>query len=651
MIDIKEAKNVIQQQKQQIETQKQQIQQQRIPTSRRELQTRTRTALVKRRLSRQRLEQEKIKQLGEIKPQEENIKEAELEIKQLESNIKEQEAIKSDYERAVKVFESNRPEAIFSLENKRQEKFYRLLQQGKDAAIIEFVKDVEVAGGKVIFRNGEIVDIKLSEIADTKKLEELGIIPKSEIKVEEILPKTTGSITSQVIEGIKPTPSIERTWTTEERRIAEDTSSFNELIKKGNIPGAVRKVFRTGGTEFFKLSDTLRSKILGGKKLTDTELKKVGSVIGEVTLFGAFSPFMATGTTTLQKVFNKNKFEKLSESFKKLEKEFAKRNKEEQIKLASKIYKQLDSPESIKGFKDFLKVLKDKNIIKETIVKITKEGKIITSGIKPTGLIEVIREGKIPVGILNIKGVPTIGAGKVTSAFGISKLTETIISKIKKKPKQYVKLLESINLLPPQELEPILSVGPLVDVTETIKTSQTSSSRQQPKQTTTPILITPTITITPQIPKLKKPLRRGFYRLPRLESPLKLKSFPISTQETPTYRKLMALRQANQGVDVVVGMQIRKKRKIANNLPPFMALKKAQEYVDKNIEASFKLVKSGKKTNRKDIAPFNVGFKFRPSKTNPLYVVEKRAYRLDSPREKLQIKQSKNKKIKKNLFF
>jgi len=83
--------------------------------------------------------------------------------------------------------------------------------------------------------------------------------------------------------------------------------------------------------------------------------------------------------------------------------------------------------------------------------------------------------------------------------------------------------------------------------------------------------------------------------------------------------------------------------------PPFKALKFGRNYVDKNIAASFRLKKSGKKTKKKDIKPFNVGNKFRPSKRNVLIVVEKRKFRLDSPTEKRQIKAAPKRKSTKKL--
>ena len=99
-------------------------------------------------------------------------------------------------------------------------------------------------------------------------------------------------------------------------------------------------------------------------------------------------------------------------------------------------------------------------------------------------------------------------------------------------------------------------------------------------------------------------------------------------------------------------MKIKKQRKIASNLPPFRALKKASQFVDKNIQASFRLKVNPKPPKKKDIPAFNIGKKFRPSKKNVLFNVEKRKFRLDNPLEIKQLKsfpKKKRKKIKKKL--
>ena len=121
---------------------------------------------------------------------------------------------------------------------------------------------------------------------------------------------------------------------------------------------------------------------------------------------------------------------------------------------------------------------------------------------------------------------------------------------------------------------------------------------------------------------------------------------PPGVKDTETVKRLIALSKIKEGVDVVAGQKLKKQRTIARNLPPFKAARLGRKFVDRNIEASYKLVRSGKKTRKKDIKPQNIGRKFRASKRDPLFIVERRAHRLDHPLERRQIKSFPKKKRK-----
>lgn len=158
-------------------------------------------------------------------------------------------------------------------------------------------------------------------------------------------------------------------------------------------------------------------------------------------------------------------------------------------------------------------------------------------------------------------------------------------------------------------------------------------SRQVQRQTTT--------TITPQITTTKTPT------IPRVPPPIKIPIvpfIPLSTNGSGTVKDLLE-KFKGQGFNVVTGVG-KKRRVIGRNLPAFRALKLGTEYTSRNIEASFKLVKSGKTTKSKDIKPFKLSGMFRPGKKDPLRIVEKRRYRLDSPLERAQIKRSRKRKRK-----
>ncbi len=142
------------------------------------------------------------------------------------------------------------------------------------------------------------------------------------------------------------------------------------------------------------------------------------------------------------------------------------------------------------------------------------------------------------------------------------------------------------------------------------------------------------------IQPIKKPVTKKKAK-PRPRPRPKIPRIPTGVEKTKLVKRLVQLKK--QGVNVVVGMG-KKQKIVAKNLPPFKALKFGRDFVDKNIAASFRLKKTGKKTKKKDIKPFNVGKKFRPSKVNPLFIVEKRKFRLDSPSEKRQIKAAPRRK-------
>jgi len=187
---------------------------------------------------------------------------------------------------------------------------------------------------------------------------------------------------------------------------------------------------------------------------------------------------------------------------------------------------------------------------------------------------------------------------------------------------------------------------------------------QTPKISQTSLTITSTalkqpqiqIPVITQIPKQKqilkkipKQITRTITTITPIPKPRRITPPPKLTSDvddTKLVKKLVSLRK--KGVDVVVGQKLGRQKTIAKNLPPFRALRKGLDFVDKNIEASVRLKPSGKETRKKDIKPFNAGRKFRPSKRNILFIVEKRRFRLDSPGEKKQIKLV-TKKVKRKL--
>lgn len=401
----------------------------------------------------------------------------------------------------------------------------------------------------------------------------------------------------------------------------EEKKEYKELLKEGNVPGVIRKFFFTeAGPKYLELSDEIKTKVFGGKKLTDTDLKTIGRDIGGTLLFGAFSPAFATGAAAsqaqkikqTQKQITKNRFEALQKALGKIEKDVAsKKTLKDQLEYLKGIKNQLTSEEAKKAFEEFVR----KRLIDKQIIKLPKVD--ITSPQTQQTVQQIIAEFNIP----QLRSV-----GKVT---GVTSQKNIFFQTLKQPQKERFKQQTSMNQnqlffqLQRQKLRQ--------------KQKQIQKQKERFKQLEVSLLGSAQKFIQPQPSQLRG---RISYPRPRIKpQPREKLKPPIpKLSQTPLLRALLKLRRQGQGVDVYTGMKIGKKRKIASNLPPFKALKFAQKFVDKNIEASFRLQKSGKKTKIKDISPANQTYKFRPSKRDPLYVVEKRKYRLDSPLERIQIK-------------
>jgi hypothetical protein len=121
----------------------------------------------------------------------------------------------------------------------------------------------------------------------------------------------------------------------------------------------------------------------------------------------------------------------------------------------------------------------------------------------------------------------------------------------------------------------------------------------------------------------------------------KTPKLPLFDSNSKTVKNLMLIGKQKRLVKILTGIPNQKRKTLGKPLPPFRALRKAQSYVDRNIQASFILKPTNKKFKGKDIPPIVIGKKFRPSKTNSLFIVEKRKYRLDSIGEKRQIQSAK----------
>lgn len=134
--------------------------------------------------------------------------------------------------------------------------------------------------------------------------------------------------------------------------------------------------------------------------------------------------------------------------------------------------------------------------------------------------------------------------------------------------------------------------------------------------------------------------RTSFPRVPTIPKVIPTLLFP-KEDKSRTFKALSKISKKGGRVQILVGLQKKKRKPVGKPLPPFKALRKAQQFVDRNIQASFVLKPVKGKAKVKDIRPIKVNRKFTPSKTNPLFLKEIERHRLDFPRERVQIQEAK----------
>lgn len=410
----------------------------------------------------------------------------------------------------------------------------------------------------------------------------------------------------------------------------------SELISQGNFPSLVRKGFFKGGELFFRGTEKVTGR---SGKLSQSQLTEGGVLLGGLFLGASTGQFFRTGTAgTLETQVNKNKFELLKKFFSKTEKKLVNaKNLKEQLKILKDLkVKYVKTPQDEQNFNRFVELLRERGLLKENIIP----AQTLTLDLQG---IPVMRGGGSLTGLASTQNIKQQTKTQTKTNFN----DKTSITPNQESLTKTISVLKT-NMFQKQ-LQPQIpkqSQKPLLTTNQMFKQKLNQQERQKQRQKTLLSLATPQL----QALRLKQQQRYKFKtktsQKTKPQRPVPRLPLIPQTFENPTIKALMKLKE--KGVDIYVGMKIGKTRKIASGLPPFKAFKLAQEYVDKNIQASFKLVPSKKKPKQKDISPISLNYKFRPSKRNPLYLVESRRYRLDSPNEKRQIQS--NKKIMKRLF-
>ena len=175
-----------------------------------ELRARGRAEILQRESQERQLQSAKQRELTKLKPAEQQLVKAEKEIVRVEEAIREQERQRAAFNKALDVFASKRPEAIFGL-TKLERKFFQQISAGRQTAvkiaIEEATKKLEEKGVteiKPVFEPGKILPvgvtgIKFETVTPTRIITEP---PKSELA--RIIKEQTPDIkfVPQVVEDI-----------------------------------------------------------------------------------------------------------------------------------------------------------------------------------------------------------------------------------------------------------------------------------------------------------------------------------------------------------------------------------------------------------------------------------------------------------------
>ncbi|KKM02468.1 hypothetical protein LCGC14_1784160, partial [marine sediment metagenome] len=307
MVSIEGARGIVTQQRQQLRQQQQkvdtarkQIEETRLRAlSRQELQVRSLQDKLEREKQTQKLEGLKGQELKKLSPVQKDLDVArkqidsfDVQVKAAEVVLAKQQTTKRAFDKALNVFTSKRPEAIFTLKTKEEKRFFQLLQSGKQAAIkksIEEGKQSLVAQGidikdiKVITEKGELFPSKLQVITDKAVVEKTKILQP--VKVSEIKKKVFLPIIKRirketlVIRELPPRPLVTRKITFGSPR--EFGKSFNKATGSTSFTIAVPirkqngKIFVRDFNFQFKEGKIVKIKKTGSALITEKQFLKV----------------------------------------------------------------------------------------------------------------------------------------------------------------------------------------------------------------------------------------------------------------------------------------------------------------------------------------------------------------------------------------
>ena len=658
----------LKQQQDRINEARRKIQEARIVQSRAELQRQTLATKLAVEKQRQKLEGLKSGELRKLDPAQKEVSDVRKDVDVFESKVKQaevqrdiQNTKKRAFDKALDVFLSKDPQAIFRLDTRLERKFFKQLKAERRT-------DIEVS-----IREGKEKLAKLGiDIKDIKEITKKGELFPSSLEVEfapALIQKVRSpaqikgtrfdkvvNLTKDFIikRGLKE-PAIELT----PFKTRATFRQVRDLLRKGGLPGKVVGEFipttqaevllftsigglvAGAGGKLLKTTTTIGLQAFGTLNALDTKKAPETRIAGTIV---AVSPFI-TKLTIPRGKRGQARFQALEDFFKKENKkklELDKIRNALQFKQVGKkivVKSQSDKVLDVRKAFDKIKETKDPKLRKKQIensLKIFEDawGKEVARGVfkdfieQEGGLLSPSQKSPIVFKKIVQKELVSIGKAKLKE---IQQPTLVVGVSQKVKSAQKEKLRLSQALLLNQGIKFFQPTKQVLKLSEKLKTKQKFNQA----------LFFAVRTAVKSQPKFRRPTRL-IKRVPKVPKILKL---PKGVKQTDLIRAIQKLGKT-KSVDIIVGLKRKKQRTIGKNLPPFSALKKAQRFVDSNLDASFRLKVNKKSPKKKDISAFNISPKFRTSKTNPFFNVEKRKFRLDTSSEVFQLKQARKQNVK-----
>lgn len=408
------------------------------------------------------------------------------------------------------------------------------------------------------------------------------------------------------------------------------SNSYETLLTQGGAKYIPIKFSREVGTKYFGFTSDVLAGATKNKPLS-TELKeKGGKVIGDTLLWGFFSPAMNTGSyaeafeslsqnkKSKYNVLSKSRFSSATEeataktiaedTLNKIKLDLVnKKNVNEQLSYLKSIRNQINDPEAIKNFQDFLRSLIEDGTIKLNSVKIVGNN-IITNNIVSTPTMNVLPNTKIDMDFI-LSNIPQMqNIGFLTGGANLIRDNYNSLD-IKNENKLNIDNKENN-----KSKSPLLSTLNILNSFQDFKVYEGSKNKQEELQKDVSIM-TPSMSYKSMLSSLlgqkQGLIQKQTYvqsNLKQLKKGIKPKKFNFFT---PNNLKSVDKKEIKDEFNIFV-KEKGEFKKVGSAKTSYLAGQKLQKELFKNLRASgYVATKEGKRIslNQLGLSP-----KFRPSK-------------------------------------